>query len=679
MAAPSQVLYALHKTIEPQGFENLCVDLLIREGYSRIIPGGKSKDHGRDAELRYWLGNDARGPRVAFQFSLEQKWEPKLRRDIEKILGHRSGIEKIVFVTSRSITVQKQDTLKDEFRESKNIVLTIYDEGWFRVRLEEEHLDLTEKHLGITLADTPSFLATQVTMLGLNDWNQEKLLSNTTPEKLKATFKAQTLADSENWKAWKGLADVEFHLREDESALTSVTRALKLCDDEVARFNMLGLKAMIIAEQGIASGSRAKLQQAKKILEPFVEKLGRSVDHYNMGNIESALRNLKAGEHHYRKAVALDQNHAQSWKNLGSLLFKLKQPEEGMRCLDRALELNPNLPEALCSKANILVLSTDDVSGALELMEKAFEIDPDLERHWPYAHYWYAMALCRSDRLEEALAVAQERYEIMVDCPYLARLVTDLMSEIWRGNKSLVPEAESHFEQRLDSGDPDYRVLLNYLDILLETGREEEAWVALGEFLELEEMSIKDICKRAGLSLADLTDSFASVEFYQGFREISPLADYGYMLQAHGVFSHPEVAQVLSHLLVVVCFRVGAVVQGSDRAEGAEAELKAFLENYSLLGRIFAGLGGWLLGPEIPLKSEEISEKMSAALLVGRDFPLIEISRLMGYLAGAKGIEPSEKIESALVDATSDIVAAFVDDLLNAVGEDWNIPQFLAE
>lgn len=78
MAAPSPVLFALHHSIEPQGFENLCVDLLVREGHSRIIPGGKSRDHGRDAEVRYWVSSKAGTPQTAYQFSMEAKWEAKL-------------------------------------------------------------------------------------------------------------------------------------------------------------------------------------------------------------------------------------------------------------------------------------------------------------------------------------------------------------------------------------------------------------------------------------------------------------------------------------------------------------------------------------------------------------------------------------------------------------------------
>src|SRR5690606_16674546 len=97
MATPSQVIFALNHSVEPRGFENLCVDLLVREGHSRIIPGGKSRDHGRDAEVRYWTDAHRGTPKTAFQFSMEAKWETKLRKDITKIRRHCETINRIVF------------------------------------------------------------------------------------------------------------------------------------------------------------------------------------------------------------------------------------------------------------------------------------------------------------------------------------------------------------------------------------------------------------------------------------------------------------------------------------------------------------------------------------------------------------------------------------------------------
>ena len=408
MAAPSPVLFALHNSIEAQGFENLCVDLLAREGHSRIIPGGKSRDHGRDAEVRFWTGSQRGKPQVAFQFSMESRWEAKLRKDITKITRHSDSINRIVFVSSRSITVEKQDKLREEFRKSHQVSLEILDEGWFRIRLEEEHSDLASKHLGVEVQPTPGFHATQIKIHGLTDENQEKMLRHTTPDAIRATLIAQTKETPADASAWKGLAHICIHQNEFEKALFYSSKALKNCTDEVERWNLVALKASIIAEQGIASGSRLLLRQAKDLFTPFIDKLGRSVDHYNLANIYGALKQREDAERHYRLCLDLEPNYPQAWKNLGSLLIKLRRREEGIECIDRALELRPKMLEALCTKANVLVMYAEDCSEALELLEQAIDLDPDLELRWPYAPYWHAMALCRQDRLPEALEIVED-------------------------------------------------------------------------------------------------------------------------------------------------------------------------------------------------------------------------------------------------------------------------------
>ena len=503
MAAPSPVLYALHHSVEPQGFENLCVDLLVREGHSRIIPGGRSRDHGRDAEVRYWIEEKGRAPQIAFQFSKESKWEAKLRKDVVKITKHCNSICRIVFVSSRSITIEKQDKLRTEFRDSHQIALEILDEGWFRVRLEEDHTDLAFKHLGVAVPPTPGHFATQIKIHGLTDENREEILKHRSPEELLATLTAQTKADPENPSAWKGLADVCYFLHDYESALSHARKGLKLSCDEKEQWNLKALKASIIAEQGIASGSRLKLRQAKKLFAPFIDRLGRSVDHYNFANVLGALGELDSAETHYRRCLEIDSDEAKAWHNLGSLLVRLNRRDEGLSCLDRALQINPSLVQALCTKANLLVKSSEGSAEAIRLIERAFSMDPDLEMKWEHAHYWYAMALCQEERFPEAHKVVDDRLEERFDCPYLGRLASDILSRLWRSDPSYLTEAEVFFSSRIDPEDRDYRALGEMMDILETSNRENEAWALLDCFLELDELSARDIAKKISLSISD--------------------------------------------------------------------------------------------------------------------------------------------------------------------------------
>lgn len=677
MAAPSPVLYALHTAIEPRGFENLCVDLLVREGYSRIIPGGKSRDHGRDAEVRYWMESGKGAPQIAFQFSLDKKWEPKLRRDIVKIRRECKTIEKIVFVSNRSITIEKQDHLRREFREREGLVLEILDEGWFRVRLEEEHVDLAKKHLGVTVEATPGFYASRVIMRGLTDENQEEILRHTSPETLRATLRAQTVADPTNAGAWKGLAHVCYYLHEYEDALLAASRSLVISRDEIHRWNLTALKASIIAEQGIQSGSRLLLKQAQALFSPFVDRLGRAIDHYNLANILGALKERDAAERHYRRSLELDPSYAQGWKNLGSLLFELNRPEEGMACLNLALHLQPNLLEALCTKANVLVMTSESCAEAISLMKKAFEIDPDLERRWPHAHYWYAMALCRENRLEEALAVVEDRLDRKLDCRYLGRLATDILGKLWREDADYLCKAEAYFKARIDPQERDYRALSQLLDLLFSMGRESEAWKTFDRFLDLEALSTGKLATRIGVSIADFTDAFASVEFYKAFRRSSPLVDYAAILGQHGLEPHKEIPSILFHLLLVSYFKLAAVWQDSDPETCFKEETDALRETYDFISRALAGLGGWLLAPARPDDHETRVGLISAGIIVGLDIPLMETSRLLGYLSGVADRPIPESHRDTVIAMTENIHQSWITAFLRAVGTDWQIEPFL--
>lgn len=673
MAAPSPVLFALNHSVEPQGFENLCVDLLIREGHCRLIPGGKSRDHGRDAEVRYWITSNPGIPQTAFQFSLEAKWEPKLRKDILKILRHSDSIDRIIFVSSRSITVTKQDQLRAEFRASHQITLEILDEGWFRVRLEEDHFDLALKHLGVTVDPPPGFYATQVKIHGLTDENRDEIFRYRSPYELRAILAAQTQADPSNSSAWKGLAHICCELHDYENALLCTDKALKLSHDEVERWNLIALKASILAEQGTASGSRLLLKKAKELFTPFISRLGRAVDHYNLANVLGALECREDAERHYRHCLELEPNYAQSWNNLGSLLFKLRRSDEGMICLNRALEIKPDMLEALCTKANVLTMSADNCAEALRLIELAFELDPDLETRWPHAHYWHALALCREDRLPEALAIVEDRLERRFDCPYLGRLANDILAKLWRSDPSYIAKAEKFFALRIDPKERGYRALIEMLDILQASGRENEAWSMLEHVLEAQELSIRLIADRIPLSISDLTDSFASVDYYRQFRHAAPLADYALMLDKSGLRPHNDVPEVLFHLLMPAYVKLGSILQDADSPRKTEHEIEAILETYQLISRTFAGFGGVMASSYVPEDVKRQVELVTAAVFVCRDLPLIEMSRLLGFQFGIAKRDISERYQSAIVKATPAIHEGWMTAFFKAVECDWKI------
>lgn len=610
---------------------------------------------------------------MAFQFSMEVNWEAKLRKDIAKILRNCSSIERIVFVSSRSITVEKQKKLREEFRADHQIELEILDQGWFRVRLEEEHADLASKYLGVSVPPTPGFHAAQIKIHGLSDENQEEMLRHTSAENLRATLTAQTKADPTNSGAWKALAHICDHVHDYEDALFCVSKALKFTEDGVERFNLIAMKASIVAEQGIASNSRLLLKKAETQFLGIIGRLGRPVDYYNLANVQGALDKLETAELHYRRCLEIAPDCAQAWNNLGSLLIKMRRREEGLACFDRALQLKPDMLEALCTKANVLVMFADDCTEALQLMEHAFKLDPDLERRWPHAHYWQAMALCRQDRLPEAIVIVEDRLERKFDCPFLGRLANDILARLWRSDPSYAAKAEEFFRLRIDPKERDYRAIIEILDLLYVSDREDEAWGMLDEFLGAGELSVQMIAKRIPLSIFDLTDSFASFEYYRQFRAAANLTDYARIFHDLGLRPHDDVPEILFHLLMPAYCKLGMALQDSNPLIESDGELEVLLDVYRLVSRIFAAFGGSLLAQDAPESTERRAELIASGILVGLDVPLMEISRLMGFLFEIAGREIPERYREAIIKSTSAIHERWYTELFKAVGGDWKI------
>ena len=96
----NKVLWAIDNELDDAKFERLCVDLR-RQGFLDITPI-EPQDGGRDAEEFPRKGRSREGHPTFFQFSKEEDWKRKLRRDAAKLAGRKSEFVTLVFVTSRN-------------------------------------------------------------------------------------------------------------------------------------------------------------------------------------------------------------------------------------------------------------------------------------------------------------------------------------------------------------------------------------------------------------------------------------------------------------------------------------------------------------------------------------------------------------------------------------------------
>ena len=141
----------------------MCSSLLVSD-YPHIIPLGGIKDRGRDAiaptVLKGLFQND--NAEIIFQFSTEESWEYKLKRELKKVLENGYSPEQYLFVTTRDVSATDYDKVRKYSIEHHHLPLQIYDVSWLQSRLENpEYLNIRHQYLGLDEGSLPAFLVTQ--------------------------------------------------------------------------------------------------------------------------------------------------------------------------------------------------------------------------------------------------------------------------------------------------------------------------------------------------------------------------------------------------------------------------------------------------------------------------------------------------------------------------------------
>lgn len=661
----NKVLYAIDTGLDPRTFERLCVDLLCREGYRDIVPGGGIRDHGRDAEVRIWTGCHELSIPLVFQFSKEEDWEKKLRRDAKTIFMHCPSAKGIVFVTSRSASGEKQDKLRSELKVKFDCSLCVHDREWLRHLLEELHQDIAKKYLGLDLPDTVCHAETLIDLYGLEDDSADQIFRGTTPDKVRAIILARTEKQPADAKAWKSLAFVEFYRHDYDAALRAVLSALRIKPKDV---NLELLRASIIAENGIRTKSRALLVQAKKVFEWAAGKLNRPVDHYNLANVLGPLDEKDAAELHYRRCIELKPDYAQAWKNLGSLLFRTGKHDEEMECYAKALALNPRLVEAHLCRGTTYLIALGKPGEAVDCFETAYRLDPELDWKWPHVRYWYGAALFSLKRIREALVQVNIGLSLAPDNSYLMDQKAALLSALWHSDSTYVETALNYYKYRISVKQGDFASLDELIQLFAQRGMPDAVWPLIEDNLRCH-FAIKELAEKAGITLCRLGIGFAAASAYWEFRDGNPLSYYFNILRDSGVLANPTIEKTLWVLLMAPFGRLHQKLTPDIQPEQAQELFKHVLAD---IERIFPAFSSQWLAVEPPSTQKEQIDLLAIGMTCLPDIVAIEAARQYGYCIGRSGISPEAKAVSG--DSTVGKIYSNVGiALLDGVAKDWHI------
>lgn len=164
------------------------------------------------------------------------------------------------------------------------------------------------------------------------------------------------------------LISISYHrLGQLELALEYAFSAEALSDD----VGIKRLKAGVLCDIGRSSQSRENILNAKAIMDDIGIDNFDWLDFYNYANMLSGLDNYDEAEGFYLKSISLKPNYAEAWKNYSSVFRYRKDYKKELEHIDKSLDLNPKLIEALVSKALCILNISSDIEQATPLFETA--------------------------------------------------------------------------------------------------------------------------------------------------------------------------------------------------------------------------------------------------------------------------------------------------------------------
>jgi tetratricopeptide (TPR) repeat protein len=186
-----------------------------------------------------------------------------------------------------------------------------------------------------------------------------------------AHFRLAIQADYKHAQACNELGTVLRQSGLHAEALQSYAAATAIKPDFAEAFSNLG---NVLLDAGRVAEAEAACRRATQLAPALPEA------HFNLGNVLRATHQTDEAAFAYRQAVALRPGYAAAWCNLG-LTVQAFDRSEAEACCRRALQADPNLPQALVFLADIMS-DQGSFDEAEALLQRAIAIAPDMAAAW---------------------------------------------------------------------------------------------------------------------------------------------------------------------------------------------------------------------------------------------------------------------------------------------------------
>ncbi len=142
---------------------------------------------------------------------------------------------------------------------------------------------------------------------------------------------------------------------------------------------------------------------------------------------------LKKATYYFNRALEGDPNYSLPYTGLADIHQLSDHPQLAREEVQKALDLDDQLPEAHNSLARLLYLFNRDWEGADREFKRALELD----HNYAPAHHWYSMYLAVEGRKEQALAEAEKASELDPLSPVVGANLAKILQEAGQNDKAI--------------------------------------------------------------------------------------------------------------------------------------------------------------------------------------------------------------------------------------------------
>lgn len=327
-------------------------------------------------------------------------------------------------------------------------------------------------------------------------------------------FKNLLRENPQNIAVLEGLSQSQYETFKYKEALFNINKAIELSGKRNLQFT----KACILAEDGIQNRAKGKIIEARNIFKQFIDN-GRNQAgyHYNYANTLSRLGQHQEAIVHYQKCLKINSNLATAWKNLGQVYWDIQEHEKELECYNKALAINPKLPQALFCKGVTLSRIYNQHEEALKLMFEALEYEEEMLLVYPYGYWSIAFAYEKLNKIQDSLRWINKGLEFNPEDRYYLNFKSNLLLEYWQENEWMKEDAIRFFEFRLEL-ENDYKSLFALLTIN-ELDDDERILSLIKKYTPLLKNSSIDTLRECGIKLKEHIVFLFYYDKYQDFRK----------------------------------------------------------------------------------------------------------------------------------------------------------------